>query len=91
VSSWYSPLGGPEKTATLTGTRVRLLGHQAAEIVLFCLLFAIAVFAVIAAVYSVTSSALRCVFDWWRYRWRSRFQESIAQLHVLIQTLDLIH
>jgi len=32
----------------LTGTR--LLGHQAAEIVLFCLL-AIAVFAVIAAVY----------------------------------------
>jgi hypothetical protein len=32
----------------LTGTR--LLGHQAAEIVLFCL-FAIAVFAVIAAVY----------------------------------------
>ena len=35
----------------LTGTRVRLLGHQAAEIVLFCLLFAIAVFAVIAAVY----------------------------------------
>ena len=34
----------------LTGTRVRLLGHQAAEIVLFCLLFAIAVFAVIAAV-----------------------------------------
>ena len=36
---------------SLTGTRVRLLGHQAAEIVLFCLLFAIAVFAVIAAVY----------------------------------------
>ena len=35
----------------LTGTRVRLFGHQAAEIVLFCLLFAIAVFAVIAAVY----------------------------------------
>ena len=35
----------------LTGTRVRLLGHQAAEIVLFCLLFTIAVFAVIAAVY----------------------------------------
>ena len=35
----------------LTGTRVRLLGHQAAEIVLFCLLFAIDVFAVIAAVY----------------------------------------
>ena len=35
----------------LTGTRVRLLGHQAAEVVLFCLLFAIAVFAVIAAVY----------------------------------------
>jgi hypothetical protein len=35
----------------LTGTRVRLLGHQAAEIVLFCLLFAFAVFAVIAAVY----------------------------------------
>jgi hypothetical protein len=35
----------------LTGTRVRLLGHQAAETVLFCLLFAIAVFAVIAAVY----------------------------------------
>jgi hypothetical protein len=35
----------------LTATRVRLLGHQAAEIVLFCLLFAIAVFAVIAAVY----------------------------------------
>jgi hypothetical protein len=34
----------------LTGTRVRLLGHQVAEIVLFCLLFAIAVFAVIAAV-----------------------------------------
>jgi hypothetical protein len=33
----------------LTGTR--LLGHQAAEIVLFCLLFAIAVFAVIAAAY----------------------------------------
>jgi hypothetical protein len=33
----------------LTGTRVRLLGHQVAEIVLFCLLFAIAVFAVIAA------------------------------------------
>ena len=32
----------------LTGTH--LLGHQAAEIVLFCL-FAIAVFAVIAAVY----------------------------------------
>ena len=32
----------------LTGTRVRLLGHQAAEIVLFCLLFAIALFAVIA-------------------------------------------
>ena len=29
----------------LTGTRVRLLGHQAAEIVLFCLLFAFAVFA----------------------------------------------
>jgi hypothetical protein len=35
----------------LTGTRVRLLGHQAAEIVLFCLLIAIAVFAVIAAAY----------------------------------------
>jgi hypothetical protein len=35
----------------MTGTRVRLLGHQAAEIVLFCLLFSIAVFAVIAAVY----------------------------------------
>ena len=35
----------------LTGTRVRLLGHQTAEIVLFCRLFAIAVFAVIAAVY----------------------------------------
>jgi len=35
----------------LTGTRVRLLGHKAAEIVLFCLLFAIAVFVVIAAVY----------------------------------------
>jgi hypothetical protein len=35
----------------LAGTGVRLLGHQAAEIVLFCLLFAIAVFAVIAAVY----------------------------------------
>ena len=35
----------------LMGTRVRPLGHQAAEIVLFCLLFAIAVFAVIAAVY----------------------------------------
>ena len=34
----------------LTGTRVRLLGHQAAEIALFCLLFAITVFAVIAAV-----------------------------------------
>jgi hypothetical protein len=34
----------------LTGTRVRLLGHQVAEIVLFCLLFAIAIFAVIAAV-----------------------------------------
>jgi uncharacterized PurR-regulated membrane protein YhhQ (DUF165 family) len=38
----------------LTGTRVRLFGHQAAEIVLFCLLFAIAVFAVIAAVYPTT-------------------------------------
>jgi hypothetical protein len=35
----------------LTGTRVRLLSHQAAEIVLFCLLFIVAVFAVIAAVY----------------------------------------
>jgi hypothetical protein len=35
----------------LTGTRVRLLSHQAAEIVLFCLLFTVAVFAVIAAVY----------------------------------------
>ena len=35
----------------LTGTRVRLLSHQAAEIVLFCLLSAIAVFGVIAAVY----------------------------------------
>jgi hypothetical protein len=35
----------------LTGTRVRLLGHQAAEIVLFGLLFAIAVFVVIAAAY----------------------------------------
>ena len=35
----------------LTGTRVRPFGHQAAENVLFCLLFAIAVFAVIAAVY----------------------------------------
>ena len=35
----------------LTGTGARLLGHQAAEIVLFCLLFAFAVFAVIAAVY----------------------------------------
>jgi hypothetical protein len=39
----------------LTGTRVRLLGHQAAEIVLFCLLFAIAVFALIAAVYPTTA------------------------------------
>src|ERR1051325_3012753 len=38
----------------LTGTRVHLFGHQAAEIVLFCLLFAIAVFAVIAAVYPTT-------------------------------------
>jgi len=35
----------------LTSTPFRPLGHQAAEIVLFCLLFAIAVFAVIAAVY----------------------------------------
>jgi hypothetical protein len=35
----------------LTGTRVRLFSHQAAEIVVFCLLFAVAVFAVIAAVY----------------------------------------
>ena len=50
----------------LTGTRVRLLGHQAAEIVLFCLLFAIAVFAVIAAVYPVKVTRLCWVFDWWR-------------------------
>jgi hypothetical protein len=34
----------------LTGTRVRLFGHQAAEIVLFCLLSAMAVLAVIAGV-----------------------------------------
>jgi hypothetical protein len=32
----------------LTSTPFRPLGHQAAEIVLFCLLFAIALFAVIA-------------------------------------------
>ena len=37
----------------LTGTRVRLLGHQAAEIVLFCL-FAIALFAVIATLRQTT-------------------------------------
>ena len=44
----------------LTGTRVRLLGHQAAEIVLFCLLFAIAVFAVIA---HLIGELLRCLLQ----------------------------
>jgi hypothetical protein len=41
----------------LTSTPFRPLGHQAAEIVLFCLLFAIALFAVIALFQETSSSS----------------------------------
>jgi hypothetical protein len=48
---FFCTMGMFAGAAALYLTGNRLLGHQAGEIVLFCLLFAFAVFAVIAAVY----------------------------------------